>query len=115
MRDFSVTTFRPEHLDGIEWQQIVSATTPRGVYRVEVTWALDHYRVTVIRVESLSHLLSHKAWYIRTAVDRANRLLRHYTQTEQPTREQLLKLAETDMAEAARQCPDDVTKLIGQW
>ena len=68
--------FKPEMLDGMEWQQVVSQSTPAGTYRVEVTWALDHYRITVIRDERVIKRV--KAWYIRTAVSKANRLLKQY-------------------------------------
>jgi len=42
-------TFTPETIDP-EWQRVTGRTTPHGRYRVEITWALDHYRVSAFSV-----------------------------------------------------------------
>ena len=68
--------FNSEMLDGLEWQQVVSQGTPAGTYRVEITWALDHYRITVVREDRVVRRV--KAWYVRTAVAKANRWLKKY-------------------------------------
>ena len=71
-------------LDGIEWQQVVALRTDSGKYRVEITWALDRYRVSVWRrVQEPEHLTEVRhPMYARTAVETANRLLRKYNRRE---------------------------------
>ena len=74
--------FTPEQLDGIKWQQIVAHMTPRKQYTVEVTWALDHYRVTLKSNLVNRDIKRYKARFLRTAVSTANRLLRQHAQHE---------------------------------
>jgi hypothetical protein len=71
-------------LDGIEWQQVVALRTDSGKYRVEITWALDRYRVSVWRrVQEPERLTEVRhPLYARTAVETANRLLRKYNRRE---------------------------------
>jgi hypothetical protein len=77
-----VNRFTVEHISGLEWQQVVPMQTPQHLYRVEITWALDRYRITVIDLASCHVLRCVTAWYARTAVDRANKYLRHFTKLE---------------------------------
>jgi hypothetical protein len=67
-------------LQGIEWQQKVAIKTESGKYRVEITWALDRYRVSVWRrVQEPEKLVEVRhPLFARTAVETANRLLRRY-------------------------------------
>ena len=74
--------FTVEQIAGLEWQQVVPMQTPQHLYRVEITWALDRYRITVIDLASCHVLRCVTAWYARTAVDRANKYLRHFTKLE---------------------------------
>ena len=69
-------------LGGLEWQQVVAVTTPNGKYRVEITWALDRYRVSVYRrVQEPEKLVRmHHPKFAHTAVATANRLLKYYGQ-----------------------------------
>lgn len=74
--------FTVDMLNGMEWQQTVSINTASGKYRVEITWALDRYRIKVWRrVQEPEKLwaVGHP-WYARTAVETANQLLRYYEQ-----------------------------------
>lgn len=76
----STSKFEAWMLNGIEWQQVVAVRTDSGKYRVEITWALDCYRVSVWRrVQEPERLteVRHPV-YARTAVATANRLLRKY-------------------------------------
>ena|ERR1017187_8358642 len=74
--------FTRDMLNGMEWQQKVSINTATGKYRVEITWALDCYRVSVYRrVQEPEKLFTVRhPWYARTAVKTANALLRYYDQ-----------------------------------
>jgi hypothetical protein len=76
----SLAKFETFMLDGLEWQQRVGIRTASGWYRVEITWALDRYRVSVYRrVQEPEKLVRvHHPLYARTAVATANKLLRHY-------------------------------------
>ena len=67
-------------LDGLEWQQNVAFKTACGKYRVEITWALDRYKVSVWRrVQEPEKLVRvHHPRYAGTAVAKANELLRWY-------------------------------------
>ena len=69
-------------LDGLEWQQKAAIKTANGKYRVEITWALDRYRVSVVRrVQEPEKLVRvHHPLYARTAVATANKLLKYYEQ-----------------------------------
>jgi len=69
-------------LDGVEWQQKVPIQTASGKYRVEITWALDRYRVSVYRrVQEPERLVRvHHPLFARTAVSTANQLLKYYEQ-----------------------------------
>jgi hypothetical protein len=74
--------FTTDNIAGLEWQQEVPRQTPQRLYRVSITWELDRYRITVLDIAS-GHLLRRvHAWYPRTAVATANRLLRKYTNLE---------------------------------
>jgi hypothetical protein len=67
-------------LNGLEWQQAVAEITDSGKYRVEITWALDRYRVSVYRrVQEPEKLIEVRhPLYARTAISTANFLLKHY-------------------------------------
>jgi hypothetical protein len=65
-------------LNGLEWQQIAAMPTPNGAYRVEITWALDHYRITVIETKREVVVRRVKAFYAHTAIERANKFLRQF-------------------------------------
>ena len=41
--------FTKEMLSGLEWMQVVSQNTAGGIYRVDVRWVLDRYRIQVWR------------------------------------------------------------------
>jgi len=66
----------------LSWQEVKQVTTESGQYRVEITWSLDRYRISVWRrVQEPERLIEVRhAWYARTAVKTANRLLRKYTE-----------------------------------
>jgi hypothetical protein len=74
--------FETHMLSGLEWQQVAAVQTATGKYRVEITWALDRYRVSVYRRASLNEperlAARRHPLYARTAVATANKLLRHY-------------------------------------
>lgn len=72
--------FTVEILDGMEWQEKRSLRTACGKYRVEITWALDRYKVSVYRrVQEPEKLMRvHRPLYARTAVKTANELLRYF-------------------------------------
>ena len=74
--------FELHMLTGLEWQQTVAIKTATGKYRVEITWALDRYRVSVYRrVQEPEKLVRvHHPLYARTAVATANKLLKYYEQ-----------------------------------
>ena len=74
--------FNPQMIADLEWQKKVSVNTASGKYRVEITWALDRYRVSVYRrVQEPEKLYAvRRPLYIRTTVKTANALLRHYEQ-----------------------------------
>lgn len=74
--------FTTENLVGLEWQQIVRRETPRNLYRVEVTWALDKYRVTVFLIKFDCRMQVKHARFARTAVTTANKFLRAYSKRE---------------------------------
>ena len=82
--------FEAYMLDGLEWQQKVSINTASGKYRVEITWALDRYRVNVWRRGSFcvyacryTKLIEVRhPLYARTALTTANSLLRRYAEKE---------------------------------
>ena len=67
-------------LSGIEWQQRIPIQTDNGKYRVEITWALDRYRVSVWRrAQEPEKLIEVRhPLFARTAVETANMLLRKY-------------------------------------
>ncbi len=67
-------------LVGMEWQQVASQKTANGEYRVDVRWALDRYRIQVWRrvQEPEMFVDQHDAYYLRTAVKTANKMLRKY-------------------------------------
>jgi hypothetical protein len=69
-------------LNGLEWQQVVAEITDSGRYRVEITWALDRYRVSVYRrVQEPEKLMEvRQPLYARTAISTANKLLRQYNE-----------------------------------
>ena len=71
-------------LDGLEWQQTVAVRTDSGKYRVEITWALDRYRVSVYRrVQEPEKLVEVRhPLYARTAIETANKLVREYNRRE---------------------------------
>ena len=64
----------------LSWQDVARIHCASGHYRVEITWALDRYRISVYRrVQEPEKLVRvHIAWYARTAVSTANRMLRLY-------------------------------------
>ena len=74
--------FTADMLDGLEWQEKRSLRTARGKYRVEITWALDRYCVSVYRrVQEPEKLVRvHHPLFARTAVKTANSLLKYYEQ-----------------------------------
>lgn len=74
------TRFEAFMLDGLEWQQTVGIRTDSGKYRVEITWALDRYRVSVYRrVQEPEKLVEVRhPLYARTAIETANKLVREY-------------------------------------
>ena len=76
--------FEAYMLNGLEWQQKVSINTASGKYRVEITWALDRYRVNVWRrVQERPKLIEVRhPLYARTALTTANSLLRRYAEKE---------------------------------
>ena len=76
----SYTRFEEFMLNGLEWQQKVAIITATGKYRVEITWALDRYRVSVYRrVQEPEKLVEVRhPLYARTALVTANRMLRYY-------------------------------------
>ena len=78
------TRFQEFMLNGLEWQQKVAIITATGKYRVEITWALDRYRVSVYRrVQEPEKLVEvRQPLYARTALATANRMLRHYEKKE---------------------------------
>jgi hypothetical protein len=80
----TMNNFEVYELDGLEWQQKVSQRTGSGKYRVEITWALDRYRVSVWRrVQEPEKLFEVRhPLYARTAVSTANALLRKYNRRE---------------------------------
>lgn len=81
---FNTVGFTEAELSGMEWQQTISHNTSKGEYRVEVSWALDRYRVKVFRrVQEPEKLRAVRvAFYLRTATKTANRLLRAYSRQE---------------------------------
>ena len=76
--------FTEQQIAGMEWQQTVSENTNRGEYRIEITWALDRFRIKVFRrVQEPEKLRAVRhAFYTRTAVKTANKLVRHYNLQE---------------------------------
>ena len=64
----------------LSWQDVARIHCASGHYRVEITWALDRYRISVYRrVQEPEKLVRvHHAWHARTAVSTANRMLRLY-------------------------------------
>jgi hypothetical protein len=76
----AIRMFETYMLDGLEWQQKIAANTDCGTYRVEVTWALYRWRVSVYRrVQEPEKLIRvHHPHFGRTAVALANKLLRVY-------------------------------------
>jgi hypothetical protein len=79
-----MAAFQEYMLIGLEWQQRVPIQTSNGHYRVEITWALDRYRVTVWRrVQEPEKLIEVRhPLYARTALITANSLLRRYAEKE---------------------------------
>ena len=79
-RGAGAVKFETYMLDGLEWQQTAAIKTSNGKYRVEITWALDRYRVRVYRrVQEPEKLVEvRQPLYARTAVATANRMLRNY-------------------------------------
>jgi hypothetical protein len=73
--------FTEAMITNLEWQQIVPMNTASGHYRVEITWSLDRYSIRVWRriQEPEKFIRMHHAFYMRTAVKTANRMLRHYS------------------------------------
>lgn len=65
-------------LYGLEWQPKVALKTDSGKYRVEITWALDRYRVSVYRTLHCPPVRVHHPKFTHTAVATANKLLRYY-------------------------------------
>jgi hypothetical protein len=72
--------FSHEMIDGINWGHVVPLNTSNGRYRVEVEWSLDRYTIRVWRrvQEPEAFVRVHHAFYLRTAVKTANRMLRKY-------------------------------------
>jgi hypothetical protein len=66
----------------LDWQEFINIRTASGKYRVEITWALDRYRVSVYRrVQEPEKLVRvHHPHFAHTAVKTANALLRYYEQ-----------------------------------
>jgi hypothetical protein len=67
-------------LIGLEWQQEAAIKTDSGKYRVEITWVLDRYCVSVYRrVQEPEKLVRvHHPRFAHTAVATANKMLRYY-------------------------------------
>jgi hypothetical protein len=76
--------FTEEMLSGLEWTQVVSQNTADGIYRVDVRWQLDRYRIQVWRrvQEPEKFTYSIDAYYLRTAVKTANALLLAFERRE---------------------------------
>jgi hypothetical protein len=79
-----IRPFEAWQLNGLEWQQVVSRTTDNGHYRVEITWALDRYRVTVWRrvQEPEKPVERRHPHYAHTTIKWANALYRKYNRRE---------------------------------
>jgi len=73
--------FTPAMIEGLEWQQIVPVLTRAKRYRVEITWALDRFRISV-RTNTGILLRSKFAWCGRTACATANKFIRQYEKIE---------------------------------
>lgn len=74
--------FTVEQIANLEWQQVVPQQTKSNKYRVEITWALDRYRISVRRIADGLLIRRVAAWYPRTAIQKANAFLRKYEQGE---------------------------------
>lgn len=74
--------FTTEQIAGLEWQQIVPQQTRGNKYRIEITWALDRFRVSVRRIADNLLIRRKAAFYQRTAVATANRFLREFERRE---------------------------------
>lgn len=75
-----MASFELFELNGLEWQQVVAEITDSGEYRVEITWALDRYRVSVYRrVQEPEKLIEVRhPKFAHTTISTANMLLRRY-------------------------------------
>jgi hypothetical protein len=74
------TKFTVPMIDGLDWGHAVPLCTDNGHYRVTIEWSLDRYTVRVYRrVQEPEWFCEvHEAFYLRTAVTTANRMLRLY-------------------------------------
>jgi hypothetical protein len=73
--------FNEQMIAGFEWRQIVPIQTKDGHFRVEITWALDRFRISVWRrvQEPEKFVAVHHSFSTRNAVKTANKLIRYYT------------------------------------
>lgn len=80
MTSYMKDKFTADMVYTLSWQDVARIHCASGHYRVEITWALDRYRVSVYRrIQEPEKLVRrHDAWYARTAVSTANRMLREY-------------------------------------
>ena len=78
--DMKDKQFTADMVYTLSWRDVKSVQSASGNYRVEITWALDRYRISAYRrVQEPEKLVRvHHAWHARTAVSTANRMLRHY-------------------------------------
>ena len=80
MTSYMKDKFTADMVYTLSWQDVARIHCASGHYRVEITWALDRYRVSVYRrIQEPEKLVRvHYAWHARTAVSTANRMLREY-------------------------------------
>ncbi len=74
----TIPQFTEAMITGLEWQQVVPLQTRNNHYRIEITWALDRYRISVRNL--LTGVLVHRkaAFYRHTAVATANKFIQQY-------------------------------------
>jgi len=84
----------------MSWQEVKAIQTVNGHYRVEITWALDRYRISAYRrVQEPEKLIRVRhAWYARTAAKTANKMLR---QLEGRTTDRRVRCSSQDSGSSA--------------
>lgn len=76
--DAMLGTFTAKDIEGLEWTKHVTRYSKTKAFAVDITWALDHYRISLIAWQGDVIVRRFKANYVRSALSRAKQLINKY-------------------------------------